>query len=706
MRHTFSLFLSLALLTYHSLPAQNFCVSESEGGVNDIEFGIDIDADPAGNVFVTGAYKDACDFGGFSYFSLGLSDLFLAKYNNSGSLAWIQHMGGSGPDRGNRVFFGPDANVYLCGNIKIGLEPGGPESLHAKDGMFARYDSSGNNIWLDVIDGNNYSESYGITATAGGNTIGAGIYNTQAWFSNDTITTIGNDDIFVVAYGPFGTELWHQSFGSKLKDGSPAVGVDANDNVYLTGYFQDTLIAAGDTLISAGGKEVFVIRMNATGVPQWAISIPGSGDDFPTSISVNAAGDFVVSGNFAGNLTLGTTYNAVMADDGFVAKYNNAGQLTWAKIISGDNYDQVVDIDEDMDGNYYFGGYSYGTIHIGTDSVTNGGYEDIFMASVDAAGNVRYLDAIQAANTQFAFGVAADPGGNFYMTGSYFDQLTLGGNTMNAVNNGEDIFWAKYGEAPSLILDSVSGPPHCINDAFAVWFTARGCYDPGNTFTVQLSDATGSFSSPENLGIVTAQYGGSLVCNVPGTITGGTGYRVRVIANSPSLTSNDNGSDIELSMISSSPPAITGDSLICAGDTITLDAGSGYVSYLWNNSETTQVISITSPGLYSVEVADSGGCTGYAEQFVDLCISNIDPSPFTDLRFFPNPATSWIQIESEANVNAVTITDLLGRIVFSANEMNCRQCELDLSSIPAGSYIAKISTSSGEAVKRMQMIKP
>lgn len=52
------------------------------------------------------------------------------------------------------------------------------------------------------------------------------------------------------------------------------------------------------------------------------------------------------------------------------------------------------------------------------------------------------------------------------------------------------------------------------------------------------------------------------------------------------------------------------DLVVCNGQPVTLDAGSGFASYLWNTGATTQTISATTPGDYSVTVTNTSGCTG------------------------------------------------------------------------------------------------
>jgi fibronectin-binding autotransporter adhesin len=74
--------------------------------------------------------------------------------------------------------------------------------------------------------------------------------------------------------------------------------------------------------------------------------------------------------------------------------------------------------------------------------------------------------------------------------------------------------------------------------------------------------------------------------------------------------------------VSQSPqptPSITGPSAACPGNSITLDAGPGFASYLWSNSATTQTITVTQSATttYSVTVSD-GACTGSASKTVTM----------------------------------------------------------------------------------------
>jgi hypothetical protein len=57
-------------------------------------------------------------------------------------------------------------------------------------------------------------------------------------------------------------------------------------------------------------------------------------------------------------------------------------------------------------------------------------------------------------------------------------------------------------------------------------------------------------------------------------------------------------------------PVITGQATLCQGDSITIDAGAGFGSYLWSNGATTQTITVKTGGNYIVNVIDTNGCRG------------------------------------------------------------------------------------------------
>ncbi len=86
-------------------------------------------------------------------------------------------------------------------------------------------------------------------------------------------------------------------------------------------------------------------------------------------------------------------------------------------------------------------------------------------------------------------------------------------------------------------------------------------------------------------------------------------------------------------------PTITGSLTFCTGNSTTLDAGSGYISYLWSTGDITPTITVTVAGTYSVTVTDAAGCDGSTQVIVTEA-TNLSPTITGSLTFCPGSSTT------------------------------------------------------------------
>src|SRR5215212_8545165 len=69
-----------------------------------------------------------------------------------------------------------------------------------------------------------------------------------------------------------------------------SVALDAAGCIYVAGEFEGTNQLGSNILVSAGGSDVFVAKLNAAGDLQWAFATGGTNDDRATRLLVSSNG--------------------------------------------------------------------------------------------------------------------------------------------------------------------------------------------------------------------------------------------------------------------------------------------------------------------------------------------------------------------------------------------------------------------------------
>ncbi len=136
---------------------------------------------------------------------------------------------------------------------------------------------------------------------------------------------------------------------------------------------------------------------------------------------------------------------------------------------------------------------------------------------------------------------------------------------------------------------TVSNTAPCPGSGFVVNAKASGVYNAGNIFTAQLSDSTGSFASPVNIGADTLSPIGnaepvSINATMPSPTSNGTLYKVRVVSSNPVVTAIDNTQNISVNNLGISGAIKGQSSNLCGGETnvkYTSDSVANASSYVW-----------------------------------------------------------------------------------------------------------------------------
>lgn len=295
----------------------------------------------------------------------GSNDAYIRKYNTSGKLLWGRQFGTNASDNAFNVAADANNNVYVLGTTLGSLA----RPLRGPSDLFLRkYTSSGNIAWTRQMGLDN-NDSPGGVAVSGG-----------------FVYVVGSDqDLGTVVYrfNANGGTSWKRQLGT---GGAGDIAVDGSGNVYVAGavaaycdYWDCTDVQlnkynASGTLVwskrldyteedsvialAAHGSSVYLameqyyatdddsltylIKLNASGVPQWDKGISfASRYDPPTNLNTD------ISADASGVFTASTRWEYSWHDDTYVsvtqsvAKFSTNGSLAW-RVGKIDDYDSSV----------------------------------------------------------------------------------------------------------------------------------------------------------------------------------------------------------------------------------------------------------------------------------------------------------------------------------------------------------------------------
>ncbi len=213
-----ALSLCLSLPMTQALRAQDLVWAKRAGGTSLAE-GRGIAVDGLGNSYVTGRFVGSATFGlgemnATTLTSAGTFDIFVAKYDAFGDLAWAKRAGGTFGEEGRGIAADRSGNSYITGAFAGSATLGPGESNETTltsagdfDIFVAKYDASGDLVWAKRIGGTGvFDVGRGIAVDGSGNSYVTGSFEDSATFgpgktNETTLTSAGDLDILVAKYG-------------------------------------------------------------------------------------------------------------------------------------------------------------------------------------------------------------------------------------------------------------------------------------------------------------------------------------------------------------------------------------------------------------------------------------------------------------------------------------------------------------------------
>jgi uncharacterized delta-60 repeat protein len=280
-----------------------------------------------------------------SSFGAGEWDVYVVKLDANGNLQWTTTIGGKKEDIGASLIQTSDGGYAIAGFT---------QSFGAGkwDVYVVKLDADGNLQWTTTIGGPGNEISESLIQTSDGGYIIAG---------TTTSFGVGEADVYVVKLDANGNLQWTKTIGGKNTEEGFSL-IQTSDGGYA--------IAGATQSFGAGGRDVYVVKLNANGNLQWTKTIGGKKEDVGTSLIQTSDGGYAITGY--------TQSFGAGEEDVYVVKLDAKGNLQWTKTIGGLASEIGYSLIQTSDGSYAIAGdtKSFGA-----------GEADICIVKLDKNGN-------------------------------------------------------------------------------------------------------------------------------------------------------------------------------------------------------------------------------------------------------------------------------------------------------------------------------
>ena len=251
----------------------------------------------------------------------------------------------------------------------------------------AKYDPAGAVVWVKPVTATQCCNSgRALAFDPAGYIYLAGILGGAATLGTTVLTSFGGNDFFLAKYDLSGNVLWVWQGGGTGGEDAYGVAVSPDGSVVATGYFPGTASFSG-TNVSAPGVSLamFVVNYSSSGQLNWVRPAGGNADVAGYGVTVDRSGITWITGEFAGTANFGgisrTAAGVVGQGDVFVARYNPVGEVLSVYQAGGTNYDIGFALATDAGGTAYVTGDYVGAANFGATNLTNlSGAADVFLA--------------------------------------------------------------------------------------------------------------------------------------------------------------------------------------------------------------------------------------------------------------------------------------------------------------------------------------
>ena len=501
--------------------------------------------------------------------------------------------------------------------------------------IISKYDANGNFLWARAVEHGNTSPIAITTDKSGNSFLFGNLFSASVQIGSITLTNsiYPETQYFLVAYDPSGNVLWAKNGGNTQGLGTFAyigtaailglggVATDPTGNVYVSASFHLPSIKIGSYTLtnrdpSGTTDDIFLAEYDPSGNVVWATSTGGNGSDDVFGLTVTPVGDIYISGKFTspsivfGTCTISDSSGGI--GNAFIARYDGTGTPVWAAGSGGSGNEFAVGVAADGGGNVYLtGGLMDSSISFSGTKITNPypGNSVLYLAKFDKSNNISWYKTIGDPTGGQAWGYCIA----MSSCGAIWVSGTFGAWGGGGFVSGE------------VMIDGniLSIPDGSTDPVFIAGFSSTGTYAGSAALQSGADDQNG------------------IACDAQGNVYMCADY----YQCTPFIVGNDTLADIDteqaeewqylakytfVSVSDKDTFSEHSDIDVCPGNVMVLTAPEGYNSYVWSNGTQGPSINVDSLGTYWV--IGEGKCTIIDTITIvpaELCCKPVLPNAFS-----------------------------------------------------------------------------
>lgn len=290
------------------------------------------------------------------------------------------------------------------------------------------------NLWSVTTTSDATAESNDVVLDAAGNAYITGYISGDTEFQEIEIDMVsGYSNAFVAKVDPSGKYEWVKIFKGPQSDKGIKLALTSTNEIVFTGTYYETIDFGGTILNSvSGSKDIFLVKLDQNGDVVWARSDGGSQGDNPYGLTLDASDNIILTGQFQGVSTIGTSTFTSMVDpitlldsyEIFLAKFDSNGNPLWSKASYAEYEDRGLAVTCDASDNIYLTGQFSDTIDFFGQTINNEIYNAGFVSRFTPAGGLTWIDKLTAGQV-LTYDIELDLTNNLVVTGDFLGKLIL-----------------------------------------------------------------------------------------------------------------------------------------------------------------------------------------------------------------------------------------------------------------------------------------